>query len=234
MIEGTTKDQYARQTAPPAKNHRHHLTKMGTQNAITWDSQGKWARKCALSSAVRINFRSECWKIARVMANLYRKKEPQTLLLLSTISELNAGLLVRYWAKRCSQNGEKTLLGHCIWCFERPFCSAFWKKKCCKQMLLPLRSEVLIAHFTQVLCPAEIKPGSEVGSMQKYFECQNALQNGLQTAAVTVYVEHWTAVRGAFWGNNAANSSCWRFKVKSYSITSCKSSVQLNTNRGPK
>ena len=128
MIEGTTKDQYARQTAPPAKNHRHHLTKMGTQNAITWDSQGKWARKCALSSAVRINFRSECWKIARVMANLYRKKEPQTLLLLSTISELNAGLLVRYWAKRCSQNGEKTLLGHCIWCFERPFCSAFWKK----------------------------------------------------------------------------------------------------------
>ena len=63
-------------------------------------------------------------------------------------------------------------------------------KKCCKQMLLPLRSEVLIAHFTQVLCPAEIKPGSEVGSMQKYFECQNALQNGLQTAAVTVYVEH--------------------------------------------
>ena len=57
-------------------------------------------------------------------------------------------------------------------------------------MLLPLRSEVLIAHFTQVLCPAEIKPGSEVGSMQKYFECQNALQNGLQTAAVTVYVEH--------------------------------------------
>ena len=110
----------------------------------------------------------------------------------------------------------------------------FLEKKCCKQMLLLLRNEVLIAHFIQVLCPAELKPRSEVGSMQKYFECQNALQNGLQTAAVTVYVEHWTAVRGAFWGNNAANSSCWRFEVKSYSITSCKSSIQMNTNRGPK
>ena len=41
----------------------------------------------------------------------------------------------------------------------------------------------------QVLCPAELKPRSEVGSMQKYFECQNAMQNGLQAAAVTVYVE---------------------------------------------
>ena len=56
-------------------------------------------------------------------------------------------------------------------------------------MLLLLRNEVLIAHFIQVLCPAELKPRSEVGSMQKYFECQNAMQNGLQAAAVTVYVE---------------------------------------------
>ena len=55
-------------------------------------------------------------------------------------------------------------------------------------MLLPLQSEVLIAHFIQVLCPAELKPRSEVGSMQEYFEWQNALQNGLRAAAVTVYV----------------------------------------------
>ena len=139
MIEGTTKDQYARQTAPPAKNHRHHLTKMGTQSAITWDSQGKMSPKMCTQQCCTHKFSFRMLKDSQVMAKLYRRKKPQTLLLLSMVSELNAGLPVRYWTKHCSQNGEKTLLGHFIWCCERPFCSAFWKRNaanrcCCSEM----------------------------------------------------------------------------------------------------
>ena len=166
MIEGTTKDQYARQTAPPAKNHRHHLTKMGTQSAITWDSQGKMSPKMCTQQCCTHKFSFRMLKDSPSYGRIISQKETANAFTVEHDLWTECGIASAVLNKTLQQKWRENAVGALYMELWTAVLQCFLEKECCKQMLLLLRSEAVMAHFIKVHCPAELKPRSEIGSVR--------------------------------------------------------------------